>query len=136
MYLNLFLAVDESQYVVARDRMTTIHKLILVDIVVGDVDWFLAVEFIRDGKQLFSLSLLQHGSVLFLVAEERYEFSPSLRGSFLLITDMYFVDVLVREQYSLVANSLEEVLALIDVVERSNLVGYLYSVVNAMSRKE
>ena len=94
VYLDLLLAVDVSQDVVAGDRVTTIHKLILVDVVVGYVDWFLAVELVGHSEQLFLCSLSLSGDILFLVAEERHILSPSLSGCFLLIASMYLVDVL------------------------------------------
>ena len=50
MYLNLLLAVDESQNVVAGDGMAAVHELILVDVLVGDEDRFLAVELFRHGE--------------------------------------------------------------------------------------
>ena len=56
MYLNLLLAVDESQYVVAGDGMTAVHELILVDVLVGDEDRLLAVELFRHGEEFLLFS--------------------------------------------------------------------------------
>ena len=76
MYLNLLLAVNESQDVIAWDGMAAVHELILVDVLVGDEDRFLAVELFRHGEvfPLFCLCLTVQS--LFL-AEEGYEFSPT-----------------------------------------------------------
>ena len=69
---DLLFAVDISQDVVPGNRVTAMHELILLDIVVGDVYRFLLIEFLRDGEEIILCGFVVGCSVLFPVTEERH----------------------------------------------------------------
>ena len=81
MDFYLVLAVDESKNVVARNGVTAVLKLVLLDVVVGNIDRLLAVELLRNHKQL---CLVFSSFLLLASVEEGNEFAPAtLVGSIL-----------------------------------------------------
>ena len=50
MYLNLILVVDIAKCIVARDGVTAAHELVLLEVLLADVNGFLAVELVGHHK--------------------------------------------------------------------------------------
>ena len=119
MDLYLFLAGDITQGVVARDRVTTAGEDIGVDILLCDVYRLLAVELVGDHHEVVVLALL-----LFLLrvaaADEGYELAPARLTTAVLAVEL--VDIFLAQHDGLLAQCLEEVLALVYLVELRQLV--------------
>ena len=87
--LYLVLVVDIAQGIIARNGMTTIGELILIDVLFTDIDRFLAIKLLRHNEKLlfgllFFLFLSDEGHVL--------EPAAALRN---LVLAAEFVEVLV-----------------------------------------
>ena len=119
MDLYLFLAGDITQGVVARDRVTTAGEDIGVDILLCDVDRLFAVELVGDHHEVVALALL-----LFLLrvaaADEGYELAPARLATAVLAVEL--VDIFLAQHDGLLTQCLEEVLALVYLVELRQLV--------------
>ena len=90
--LNLVLAIDESQHVIARNRVAAVLALLLFEVVVGNEDWLLAIEFLGYNKEL---CLVFSRLFLLVAVEERHILSPAT-----LITSVFaqqFVNILVAQ---------------------------------------
>ena len=120
VYFDLFLCIDESEYVVTGNRMTTVHELILSDVVVSDEDGLLAVELFRYDEQAHLLLLVV---LVFVRLDERHILAPSL--AFLRLGFLAFehVEVAITEQYGPFAQCLQKTLAFRNVVYGGQLVG-------------
>ena len=133
MNLYLALAVDESQDVVARNRMTAVFELILVDVLVADVDGLLAVEVLSHHKELLAL-VLGFLLVVLTASEERHQLAPSALVS--LVLALQLVNVFLAQQDGLLSQCLEEVFAVAHLVELSQLVGSVQRVLYAVLLQE
>ena len=132
MNFYLVLAIDESQDIIARDRVTAMLKLILVDVLVADIDGLLAIEILGDNKQF--LTLLS-GFLFFLATtQEGNQLAPSTLVGFVLA--LQFVNVFFAQQDGLLGQCLEEVFAIAHLVELSKLVSSIQRVFNAVLLKE
>ena len=113
--------------------MTTVHELILCDVVVGDEDWFLAVEFVGNDEQFRCVICLF--LLMFPRLEEGHKLSPTgAIGVFFLAVQL--VDVLLAEYDALVAYGLEEVLSLCHIMECRQPVGSRCSVFHVVVFEE
>ena len=96
MDFDAVASVDESQGVIAGNRMTARWENELRDIVLIDIDGLLAVEVFADGD----ITLLAVLAVLlvFLLADERHIAAPSLRLVIVfLLFPVNLVDILFTE---------------------------------------
>ena len=81
MDLYLVLVVDIAQSVIAGDGVTAAGKLILVDVLLADVDWLLAVELFRHDEELL------FGCLLFLLlSDEGHILAPARIVGILVLT--------------------------------------------------
>ena len=119
MYLNLIFVVDIAQRIVARDGVTAAHELVLLEVLLADVNRLFAIELVGHHKQLLLVRLL----LFLLAANEWHELTPTRTAVFFLVLAVQLVDILLAQQYYLLAQSLEELGALAVLVVIGQFIG-------------
>ena len=133
VYLNLILVVDIAQGIVARNGVTAAHELILLDVLFRDVDGLFAIELVGHHKQLLLGCLL---FFLLVAANKRDVLSPTLVAVVLLVFAIQLVDILLAQQYNLLAKGLEELGASAVFMEIGQFVGQCRSGFKAVLLQE
>ena len=123
MYLDVVFAVDESKHVIARNRMTAWFEDVCINIVVGDVNRFLAVEILRHDCIALGSSTLLFLYIVFFLAKERHILAPSTGSlTLLVVLALQFVEVLVAQDDGLVAQCLEQLLVFLHFMQSAEFV--------------
>ena len=115
--LYLVLVVDIAQSIITRDGMTAAGELILVNVLLADIDGFLAIELLRHDEEilfglLFFLFLSDEGHVL--------EPAAALRT---LVLAAEFVEILVAQDDDLLTEGLIELITFAVGVELCQTIG-------------
>lgn len=111
--------------------MAAVAELVLTDVVVVDEDGFLAVEFLRNHKELLCGILF----LRFVLSQERNQPSPSFLP-LIIILALQFIKVFLSKQDGLLTQRLEEILPVLLLVEYGQLVCDGSSILNIILFKE
>ena len=133
MNLDAVLVVDISHDVIARDGMATVWEDKLVDVLLCDDERFLLVEILAHDEELLWLGSAFYLLLFLVLSTEEWDVVTPTAGLFLLLVlALQFVDVFLAQDDGMVAESQEEVVVLLDVVEVAELIyargAYLHTV--------
>ena len=132
MDLNLLLVVDKSKNIIAWDGVATLHKLVLLNVVFIDIDRLFAVELVGHHKEIHFLFLVL--LLGFAGTEERHILAPAASARFLFAIDGIYV--FLTEDNGLLTQCQIKLLALVYVMEGSQLVYHCHGVGNGIIAEE